>query len=273
MLSGTAVNRSGSPEASMGVDAGDFDGDGDLDLFMTHRDDETNTLYVNEGNKWFSDKTNTVNLGEGSLKLTGFGTRFADFDNDGFLDLFVANGAVTKLEELSNADHPHPFDQPNQLFHNEGGMTFRVSDGEDAVGDVATSRGAAFGDIDNDGDVDIIVSNNHGPAQVLINQVGEKRSWIGFQLSADDPATVLPARLTVVTDDSRQLVRRAARDGSYASSNDPRVIIGLDDSDDPVSIEIQWATGETTSHDKFEVGKYHKVIRPRQDDVAIGSDG
>src|ERR1041384_1078322 len=116
LLAGAAVNRNGQTEAGMGVDAGDFDGNGTDDIFVTHLMDETNTLFVNAGNAIFEDRTREAGLGMPGRRFTGFGTFFFDYDNDGWLDLFVANGAVQLLPQKS----PFPLGQPDQLFHNTG---------------------------------------------------------------------------------------------------------------------------------------------------------
>ncbi|MEE8463729.1 MAG: VCBS repeat-containing protein, partial [Gammaproteobacteria bacterium] len=144
-LSGVAVNMDGAPEASMGVAAADFDGDGDLDLLMTHLARETNTLYVNDGGGWFEDRTATAGLAGASFAYTGFGTVWFDYDNDGWLDLFVANGAVTRKQELVDRGDPYPLGQANQLFVNLGNARFKLFElADDPVFDVAEiSRGVA----------------------------------------------------------------------------------------------------------------------------------
>src|SRR5207253_7911018 len=119
LLAGAAVNRDGMAEAGMGVDAGDFDGDGSEDIFITHLMEETNTLYVNLGRAKFEDRTREAGLGLPGSRLTGFGTLFFDYDNDGWLDLLVVNGAVRLLQLVRKGD-PFLLGQPNQLFHNNG---------------------------------------------------------------------------------------------------------------------------------------------------------
>ena len=153
----------------MGVDAGDFDGDGDDDLFMTNLTEETNTLYVNDGRGVFRDATASSGLGPPSLPFTGFGTAWLDWDNDGWLDLLVANGAVVIVEALQARDDPFPFHQPDQLFRNLGDGRF-----EDATAlagapfaEPDAGRGVAFGDLDNDGDVDVVIANVNGPTRLL----------------------------------------------------------------------------------------------------------
>ena len=230
LLTGVAVNSGGAAEASMGVDLGDFDGDGDDDLFMTHVATETNTLYVNDGGGFFEDRSAMTGLGPPSLPFTGFGTAWADFDNDGWLDLLVVNGAVRVLEPLVRAGDPFPLHQRNQVFRNLGDGRFedvtKRAGAAFALSEV--SRGAAFGDVDNDGDLDVLVTNNNGPARLLINDVGHRNQWVGLRLvGGPGPRDMLGARVAVFRDDGTVLWRRARADGSYASANDPRVLVGL----------------------------------------------
>jgi hypothetical protein len=184
LLAGVAVNREGAPEGSMGVDAADFDGDGDEDLFMTHWQDESNTLYINDGQGWFEDRSLATGLATPSKGFTGFGTRWFDYDNDGWLDLFVANGGVRTVPTLIQAGDIYPLHQTNQLFANLGNGRFKAITAQ--LGKVfelsEVSRGAAFGDVDNDGDTDIVVANNSGPVRLLVNNVGNKNHWLGLHL-------------------------------------------------------------------------------------------
>src|SRR6185295_14734479 len=143
LLAGAAVNRNGQTEAGMGVDVGDFDGNGTDDIFVTHLMDETNTLFVNSGAAVFEDRTREAGLGMPGRRFTGFGTFFFDYDNDGWLDLFIANGAVQLLPELVRQKNPFPLGQPNQLFRNTGKGSFVEVMDEFSLLEV--SRGAAFG--------------------------------------------------------------------------------------------------------------------------------
>ena len=256
LLAGSAVNARGRAEASMGVDAGDFDGDGDDDLFMTHLIGETNTLYENEGSGTFIDRTLDVGLASPSRLYTAFGTAWVDFDNDGRLDLFVANGAVKAIEQLMLERDPFPYHHPNQLFRNvlRGPKTEFEEVSPELAGDAVTrsevSRGMAVGDIDNDGDPDLVVVNNNGPARVLMNQIGQDKDWIGFQLegtSGSRRRELVGARLRVELSDGRNLWRRARRDGSFAGSNDPRILIGLGSAKNVrvVAVEVFWPDGTT----------------------------
>ena len=255
LLAGVAFNDNGRTEASMGVDAGDFDGDGDDDLFMTHLTRETNTLYVNDGFGLFEDRTATAGLGAPSVPYTGFGTAWFDFDNDGWLDLLVVNGTVQAQHRrfaLGARDvsappgEPLSLDQPNQLFRNRGNGRFEEVTGRAgpvfALSEV--TRGAAFGDVDNDGDVDVLVTNNNGPARLLINEVGHRNRWIGLRLVGGPGLRDMPgARVGVFRDDGPPLWRRARADGSYASANDPRVLVGLGEAVSVRRVRVVWPSG------------------------------
>ncbi|MGB6364784.1 MAG: VCBS repeat-containing protein, partial [Thermoanaerobaculia bacterium] len=169
VLAGAAVNGEGLAEASMGVDAGDADGDGDLDLVMGHFTGETHTLFVNVGDGLFEDRTVRSGLAAPTLAANGFGTGWLDIDNDGRLDLLVVNGAVRALDRLVQQGDRYPYHQPNQLFRGRGDGSFEevTSIAGSVFGESAVSRGALFGDLDNDGDTDVVVTNNSGPARVL----------------------------------------------------------------------------------------------------------
>ncbi len=261
-IAGVAVNMDGRPEASMGVDAGDFDGDGDEDLFMTHLRRETNTLYVNDGSGWFEDRSVQRGLAGSSLVYTGFGTGWFDYDNDGDLDLFSANGAVTHIQEQVDAGEAFPLRERNQLFENTGeGSYLDISAAAgSAFTEARVSRGAAFGDLDNDGDTDIIVSNNNGPVNVLVNNAGAAQSWLGLRLVTETGRDDLGARARLLTLPSIPQ-RRARSDGSYASCNDARVLFGLGDERGPQDVSVQWSDGVTERFDGLAIGSYHELVR------------
>jgi hypothetical protein len=256
-LAGVAFNGDGRVEGSMGVDAGDFDADGDDDLFMTHLTTETNTLYLNNGSGLFEDRTPRTGLVAASLAYTGFGTAWSDFDNDGWLDLLVVNGAVqakhqrftSKTSEApARAGEPLPLHQTNQLFRNLGNGRFEdISQQAGAVFELSeVSRGAAVGDVDNDGDQDVLVTNNNGRARLLINNIGHQHRWIGLRLvGGTGPRDMLGARVGVFRDDGPTLWRRARTDGSYASANDPRVLVGLGPGESATvrRIRVIWPSG------------------------------
>jgi hypothetical protein len=263
LLRGVAVNAAGEKEASMGVTAGDFDGDGDPDLFMTHLTGETNTLYVNEGGGQFMDRTITAAIGAPSLPYTGFGTAWLDYDNDGWLDLLVANGAVSLYTHSAIADGT-PLAEPNQLFHARGDGTFEEvsAKGGAALQLVEVSRGAAFGDIDNDGDTDVVIANNGGPVRVLLNQTAHGHHWLGLSLMERQPDRyAMGARVVVELKGSgghtRELWRLAATDGSYLSANDPRVLVGLGAASRIERVRVLWPNGDVEQWEDLPVDQYH----------------
>jgi enediyne biosynthesis protein E4 len=243
LISGSAVNADGKASAGMGVTVNDFDNDGDEDLFVTNLINETNTLYLNDGNAFFHDATIQYGLARASLPYTGFGTEFFDYDNDGRLDLFVANGAVTILQSLRGTEYP--FRQINQLFRNEGKFRELTKEAGPALELSEVSRGAAFGDIDNDGDVDIVVTNNNGPVRLLRNEVGSLQHWIEVRLEGvrGNPSG-LGARVAALRKDQAPLWRRVHTDGSYLSANDFRVHFGLGQSTRLEAVIVEWPAGD-----------------------------
>ncbi len=259
LLAGAAINRDGLAEAGMGVDAGDFDGNGTEDIFVTHLMDETNTLYTNLGKALFEDRTREADLGMPGHRFTGFGTLFFDYDNDGWLDLLVANGSVQLLPELMRKGDPYPLGQPNQLFHNGGKGKFVDVSGSagESFHLLEASRGAAFGDIDNDGDTDVLITNNNGPARLLLNQVGNLNHWLGLRLiGQDNDRDMLGAQVEVVISKSMTLWRRARTDGSYLSANDPRVLVGLGSSARVQTVRVHWPNGSISERNDLPVDQY-----------------
>ncbi len=259
MLAGCALNADGKPEASMGVDAGDYDNDGDEDLFMTHLNGEKNTLYVNDGQGWFDDLSYRTRLGAPSLPYTAFGMAFFDYDNDGWLDILAVNGEVQTIEALARAKDPYPLHQPNQLFRNLANGQFEdVTHKAGSVFELSeVSRGAAFGDVDNDGDTDVLVVNNNGRARLLINHIGNRKHWLGLRLAdKTGKRDLLGTRVAVIRSKGPTLWRRARADGSYASANDPRVLVGLGDSTDVTAVRAYWPSGQVEEWTDVSVDRY-----------------
>ncbi len=257
-LSGTAVNMDGAAEASMGVDAADFDNDGDEDLFMTHILEETNTIYVNDGKGWFQDRSVATGLAAASQGYTAFGTAWFDYDNDGWLDLFIANGDVRSIPARVRAGDRYPLDQPNQLLANLGNGRFQeiMSEAGKVFALAEVSRGTAFGDVDNDGDVDVLVTNNNGPVRLLINNVGNRNHWLGLRLVDRSNRDALGARVAVYRSAGAPLWRRARADGSYASANDPRVLVGLGDVNTIRRVRVHWPSGRIEEWIGLTVDRY-----------------
>jgi hypothetical protein len=259
LLAGSALTGEGKAEASMGVDAGDFDNDGDEDLFMTELTGEGSNLFVNNSAGVFEDQSARSGLGLRSLAYTGFGTAWFDFDNDGWLDILTVNGTIAAIETLRNANDPFPLHQRKQLFRNLGNGQFEdVTDRAGTAFQLSeVGRGAAFGDIDNDGDVDVLVGNDAGRARLLINNVGTRKHWLGLRLvGAHAPRDMYGARVAVVRASGPTLWRRARADGSYASANDPRVLVGLGDSAEPPRVRVVWPGGRVEEWDAVAVDRY-----------------
>ncbi len=255
LLAGAAVNGDGKAEASMGVDAEDFDDDCDVDLFMTHLAAETNTLYVNDGAGWFADRSSRTGIASASTPYTGFGTGWFDADNDGDLDLFTANGAVTALPKQLATGSDFPYRQANQLWVNTGLGRYQEERDIPALGIREVSRGAAFGDLDNDGDTDIVVTNNRGRTRIYRNDTAGSH-WLGVKLEGDRAAGSRVRLTSGVCS-----LRRFSTDGSYASASDPRLRFGLGGSDAEQRVTVQWAAGGEEVFGPLAVDSYHRLIR------------
>ena len=260
LLAGVAVNRAGQPQGSMGIDVGDVDRDGDDDLFVTNLDNEGNTLYLNVGSGLFEDRTSEFGLFK--LGFTGFGTRFVDYDNDGWLDLVVVNGAVRHLSSQLQKGDPYPLKQRSQLFRNDRGRKF--VDVSDSAGPpfalLQVGRGAATGDLDNDGDIDLVVINNSGPTRVLLNELGSRRHWIGFRaIETRYKRDAVQTRVSLAG--QRGAAKRIQTDGSYAVASDPRVLFGLGSEGGAQTVRVQWAGGQVEELRDLAVDRYY-VLEP-----------
>jgi enediyne biosynthesis protein E4 len=254
LLSGTAVNAAGNPEGSMGIGSDDYDNDGDEDLFVTNLIGESHALYVNDGRGNFEDARGPSGLVAAVAAYTGFGTKWFDYDLDGKLDLFIANGAVNIVEALRG--QPFPFHQIDQLFRQGDGGKFveMTTAAGPALKLSEVGRGAAFGDVDNDGDVDVLVTNNNGPVRLLLNNArtaggnggGKDNRWLTIRLDQPGNRLAFGARAGVERRGQPTLWRRVGTDGSYLSASDARVHFGLG----PVpaglvdAVVVEWPDGQ-----------------------------
>ncbi len=255
---GAALGAGGNAKADMGVGAGDFDNDGDEDLFITELAGQGSTLYVNDGTGLFRERSAALGIRAPSLPYTGFGAGWIDIDNDGWLDIMAFNGSVV-LNFETRGENPFPLDQRNQVFRNLAGERFE--DATARAGGVfelsEVSRGAGFGDVDNDGDTDVVVANAAGPVRLLINEIGHRTHWLGLRLVGGNPPRDLSGVwVTVVRQDGSTLRRRARADGSFASANDPRVLFGLGASPGISRVRVTWPSGHTEEWDDLETGRY-----------------
>jgi hypothetical protein len=242
VTAGVAFNEDGRAQAGMGSTIGDFDGDGELDIFRTNFSDDTSTLYRNNGNGTFDDVTFSAGLGLHTQYL-GWGTMFFDFDNDGWPDLLLVNGHV--YPEVDKQHLGSNFQQPKILYHNNGNGTFTDISAEAGSGiNTATSaRGLAIGDLWNDGHLSAVISNMNAHPTLLVNQVRNANHWIGFRtIGTKSNRDGIGARITVSAG-GRVLIDEVRSGSSYSSNNDMRVHFGLGSTDKIDYAQVRWPSG------------------------------
>lgn len=245
--SGVSYGDTGAEQGSMGVTWGDYDGDGRFDLFITNFENEPNALYRNLGEKGFTDEVLPAKIGQPSRPYVGWGTAFADFDNDSWPDLLVANGHVYPQLELAQGKGLPGYRQPLQLFRNRGDGTFAEESHEAGLRAVApaSSRGAAFGDLDEDGAVDALVVNLGGPPTLLMNRTAKVNRRVTIRLAqAGTNRESIGARVTLRTA-RRSLVQEVQAGSSYLSQNDLRLHFGLGREEKIESVVVRWPGGRT----------------------------
>ncbi len=269
LVAGVALSEAGKEQAGMGVDAGDYNNDGRFDLFVTNFSHDSNTLYRNDGQAFFSDVTFPAGLGESSLPYLGWGTAFVDLDNDGLRDIFVANGHV--YPEIDAHALGTKYLQRKLVYRNLGDGRFREAS-EEIGGDVLlerSSRGAAVGDYDNDGDPDVLVVNLNDRPSLLRNDGGNGNHWLTFRLvGTRSNRDAVGARL-VLTVAGRTHHAEVRSGGSYLSHNDMRVHFGLGQATAAARLEIRWPSGlvekfQDLGADQFLLVKEGEGLRPLQ---------
>jgi hypothetical protein len=258
LFAGVAYGTTGEPLAGMGTDAGDVDGDGLLDLFVTNLTEQTHNLYQNLGDALFAEVTAQAGVGMASRPFVGFGTAFFDYDNDTDLDLAVANGDV--IASISELYPSRSYGQRNLLLENDG--TGRFVDVGPNSGDgfalEKVSRGLAVGDLDNDGDLDILIVNNGQTADLLENGGGNRNNALLFRLvGTESNRDGIGARLTLSVGE-QTLMREVKAGSSYLGQNDLRVHFGLGQAAEADRLEIRWPSGVTDVLENVEAN--HIVI-------------
>jgi hypothetical protein len=244
---GTSYSDSGDEQGSMGIAWGDYDNDGKPDIFVTNFDNEHNTLYKNLGSKGFLDVSPETKIGAVSKPYVGWGTSFEDFDNDGWLDLFVVNGHVYPQIELAKTDSQMGFRQHFLLHRNLGDGTFDEMSKEAGLRNLPllSRRGAAFGDLNNDGLIDVVVTNLGNPPTVLLNKSENKNESVTIKLvQTKFNQSAIGARAILQTD-KRQMMREVQAGASYLSQNDLRVHFGLGQDEKIQNLEVRWSDGTT----------------------------
>ena len=252
--SGVAYNGDGELEASMGVDAGDCDGDGDLDLYVTNFYGETNTLYLNSGGGTFIDATAERGLAASTVGYLGWGTRFFDFDFDGDLDLFVANGHI--YPQVDHASAGGTYAQRNQLFANEGSGAFSVVEGGGPGLEVKkSSRATISGDYDQDGDVDLFTTNIDDSPTLLRNETHAGR-YLVVQIDPEVVGTWV--RLTA---GGRTQVRSVGGAAGYLGHSAVRLHFGLGQAEHVERVEVLWPDGAVTRLEDLSANKLLSVYK------------
>lgn len=258
--SGYALNENGRETASMGIAVGDYQNNGLVDLYNTTFSDDYNTLYRNAGGGNFDEISYRAGVAEVTIPFLGWGTGFLDFDNDGWLDLFVVNGHV--YPEVDKSDWGTTFAQRALLFHNLLGKQFELVPAVKGSGLALpmTGRGAAFGDLFNDGKIDVVINQLDNAPALLRNVNPDKNHWIGLQLlgGPKSPRDAVGATVYATAEGTRHRAN-VLSGGSYASSNDQRVHFGLGASSTVDSIEIHWPSGRTEKIPSLKTDRYYRV--------------
>jgi hypothetical protein len=274
LIAGVALNEDGKTFAGMGVDFSDYDNDGRPDVFVTDLSNERYRLFRHNGDGSFRDATHASGVGGATLAFSGWSTRFLDYDNDGWKDIFVAQGHV--MDTIEKTSPNLRYLQPPLLLRNHSGRFVRVLAGEAFEKDWA-GRGAAFGDLDNDGDVDAVVSNVGQQALVLRNDGGNKNGWLGIQTIGRGAAVAgsasarprrglggggsnrdgIGARVKVVTASGVTQHATVTTAAGYLSASDGRLIVGLGGDATAALVEIRWPSGRVQ---RFENVKARQVL-------------
>jgi hypothetical protein len=265
LTAGCAVDQEGKLKAGMGVTAADVDDDGDLDLLVCNIRHESDSFFINEG-EFFRDATATGGLASLSRPFTRFGMSWTDFDNDGRLDLYQANGRVMRQAVMHSKD---PYAEPNLLLIGRDALRFEPFEPRGGTVEplIATSRAAAFGDIDNDGGIDVLVVNRDAEAHLLRNVMAARGQWLILRVVEEHGRDAYGATVRLTVGD-RVITRDVRAAYSYLASNDPRVHVGLGDADRVESVTVQWTDGTTDSFGSFAADQIVTLRR-----AAVGMAG
>jgi enediyne biosynthesis protein E4 len=271
VLRGCAVNGVGMCEAGMGIAVADLFGRGQFDLFVTHLIGEANRFFYNRTNGFFTDLVTPKGPGVASWSSTSFGTGFFDFDNDGVLDLYVANGRVKR--GVTDVDPANIYAEPNNLLRGLGQGEFEelFPQGGTEPPLIAASRGVAFGDLDNDGGIDIVVAVRDGPTRVLRNRVGHRQNWVKFQLRNRAGCQAIGA-LANLEVQGKRFWQQVQPNQSYCSSNDPRLHFGLGTATAADRLRIRWPEGQEEVFGPFSADRIYELHQGQGKPVRVKMD-
>ena len=259
-----AFNSEGVARSGMGIDAGDFDGDGNPDFVVTNFHDEFHALYRNGGKFPYRELSRSSGLSRFTVPYVGWGVRFIDFDNDGHQDLIIVNGHVTRTIELARRDITYL--QPPLLLGNDG--RGKLQDLAEQAGPVFrnrhAARGLATGDFDNDGDADALLVRLNQPPLLLRNNRGQDSTWIGFRLEGTrSTRDAIGARVEIDWGEHRR-VRWLTGGGSFLASHDKRLIFGLGGAGpERVGVTIQWPSGQRQRLSGLKTNRYHAIVEEK----------
>jgi hypothetical protein len=246
---GIALDNDGHVHGGMGIDWGDYDNDGKLDIAVATFEHEPKNVYHNDGDGAFSDRATALGVTQQTMPYIAFGVKFVDADNDGWLDLIFANGHVE--DNVGDFDKNATYRQPCVFLHNRQGAAFEVA--SQAISSGATNpivgRGLAIGDFDNDGRMDVLVVDSEGAPLLLHNETRNANHWLMVRLTGTKSNRDGLGALVTVETGGRRLLRRCATDGSYLSASDRRIHFGLGDAGEPVRVTVHWPSGRTDTYD------------------------
>ncbi len=261
LASEVGYSANGQPRSGMGVDAVDLDFDGRQDLFVANVDNEMFSLYKNNGDESFSDTANAHGIGQATRLLSGWGLKFFDYDNDGFVDLILANGHPDDMVDSYGGQTKYK--EPLLLFHNDGSRLQNISSSAGtAFAKAYPARGLAIGDYDNDGRIDVLIGNNGEAPLLLRNRAGEGNHWVGLRLQGTSCNRDAIGAVLTWSVGGKQRSRMKNSGGSYLSSHDPREVIGLGAAKSLDWIEVRWPrpSERVERIERVPVDRYIRIV-------------